>query len=114
MHLGEQTTSRQAFFLVFKNECNDPNLNDCPSTSICIDQFYGFACQCKPGLVDKSPNIKENPGRVCEPATDGDGGGDGSEAAQAGNVVEETATTPKSARKNKSRRVQHSNSVSVQ
>lgn len=55
---------------VFKDECKDPSLNDCPATtSICIDEFYGYSCQCKPGFVDRSPD-RENPGRLCVPANE--------------------------------------------
>lgn len=53
---------------VFQDECKDPALNDCPVASVCVDQFYGFTCQCKPGYVDKSPD-KDNPGRLCVLAT---------------------------------------------
>jgi len=80
---------------VFQDECKDPKLNDCPSTSICVDQFYGFTCQCKPGLQDKSPD-KENPGRICVAGTDS-----APEATPVPDVAE--VTTPKRASKNKSR-----------
>jgi len=81
---------------VFQDECKDQKLNDCPAGSICVDQFYGFTCKCKPGLADKSPD-KENPGRVCVPASD--------VAAEATPVPdeEEKVTTPKRVSKNKSR-----------
>lgn len=76
--------------LVFRDECKDPSLNDCPPTSVCVDQFYGFVCQCKPGFVDKSPNIQDNPGRVC--VQDGAAGTNGTIAPEA--IPEEPPTPP--------------------
>jgi len=82
---------------VFQDECKDPKLNDCPSTSICVDQFYGYSCQCKPGFVDKSTD-KENPGRICLAGTDA-----GTASPDATSAPDAEATTPKRVSKNKSR-----------
>jgi hypothetical protein len=53
---------------IFRNECKDPKLNDCPvETSTCYDLAYEYTCICKPGFVDLSPDKKDKPGRVCSP-----------------------------------------------
>ncbi|KAI1290068.1 Transmembrane matrix receptor MUP-4 [Halotydeus destructor] len=44
------------------DECSDPNLNDCSSASICINQIGSYTCKCKGFFADLDPSL---PGRVC-------------------------------------------------
>uniref|UniRef100_A0A914CT96 Uncharacterized protein n=1 Tax=Acrobeloides nanus TaxID=290746 RepID=A0A914CT96_9BILA len=49
-----------------RHPCQDPNLNDCHASGACrATGPETYTCECLPGYVDRSPDVKNKPGRVC-------------------------------------------------
>uniref|UniRef100_A0AC34QH72 Uncharacterized protein n=1 Tax=Panagrolaimus sp. JU765 TaxID=591449 RepID=A0AC34QH72_9BILA len=49
-----------------RHPCQDPNLNDCHSAGSCrATGPTTYTCECLPGYADRSPDVKNKPGRVC-------------------------------------------------
>ncbi|GMT19358.1 hypothetical protein PFISCL1PPCAC_10655, partial [Pristionchus fissidentatus] len=40
-------------------------MHDCDVNAVCTDTDESYLCACKPGFVDKSPDARFKPGRVC-------------------------------------------------
>ncbi|CAD5215432.1 unnamed protein product [Bursaphelenchus okinawaensis] len=49
-----------------RHPCQDPALNDCHSTGTCrATGPTSYTCQCLSGYEDRSPDVRNKPGRVC-------------------------------------------------
>ncbi|KHJ44769.1 EGF-like domain protein [Trichuris suis] len=51
------------------DECADPTLNTCDRNALCLDDLFGYRCQCPEGYLDVSP-VPSNPGRACKKIVD--------------------------------------------
>lgn len=49
-----------------RHPCQDPNLNDCHASGTCrATGSQSYTCECLPGYADRSPDLRNKPGRVC-------------------------------------------------
>ncbi|KAK0416184.1 hypothetical protein QR680_012332 [Steinernema hermaphroditum] len=49
-----------------KHPCQDPNLNDCHPAGTCrATGAKSYTCECLKGYADRSPDLRNKPGRVC-------------------------------------------------
>src|SRR5262245_44036235 len=52
-------------YCIVENECL-LGTHDCDVKALCRDLEIGFTCECPPGLIDRSSNLPQRPGRVCQ------------------------------------------------
>ncbi|KAI6194473.1 hypothetical protein M3Y96_01128600 [Aphelenchoides besseyi] len=52
--------------ICLSNECMTGE-NDCHQLAKCIDTVDSYLCECPSNYVDRSPDVQNNPGRVCVP-----------------------------------------------